>query len=503
MAKRMTIGVDFGGSASKATLLDESGTILATSTREYPSYYPHPGWLEQDPRDFYDSFVYNVKSVLAKSGVDGKQITAIAVDAATHMAVFADENDQPIRNIIHWSDTRCSKQVKWLKENCADLLQKYTCNAVGSAWTLPQILWLNEYEPEVLKKTRRIYFAKDYIRHLITGDFCTDYIEAMGPMLADDETETWSRELCDLAGVDLSMLPEIKAPSDIAGCVSQKVAEETGLAADTLVLVGTTDTALEVYASGAVEVGCATVKLATAGRICPITTGMIDSPQFFNYKHIIPGLWYPGTTTRSCAASYKWYRDVLGTDEKRLAAEQGTDPYKLLDAAAEKVPAGSENLFFHPYLLGEITPYYDDRLRASFTGVAMHHTKGHFTRAVMEGVAYSMKDCLEEIKAQNIRVDQFRIIGGGAKGKLWRQIVSDVLGQSLTCTQDNDSSLGSAMLAGVATGMFESYSDSVEKCVKVSSRCEPIPENVKVYESGFQTYRDIQKALAGIYHRIN
>ena len=502
MANRMTIGVDFGGSSSKATLLDESGTILATSTQEYPSYYPYPGWLEQAPQDFYDSFVYNVKRVLEKSGVMGSQIMAISLDAATHMAVFADENDKPIRNIIHWSDSRCSAQVKWLKEHHGELLSRHTCNSVSPAWTLPQILWLNEHEPEVLKKTKRIYFAKDYIRHLITGDFCTDYIEAMGPMLADDEQGNWCKELCDLVGVDISMLPEIKAPTDIAGHVSEKVAKETGLSTDTLVLVGTTDTALEVYASGAVEVGCATVKLATAGRICPITTGKIDSPMFFNYRHIIPGLWYPGTTTRSCAASYKWYRDVLGTDEKRAAADQGIDPYELLNASAEKVPAGSENLFFHPYLLGEFTPYYDDQLRASFTGVAMHHTKGHFTRAVMEGVAYSMRDCLEEIKAQNIPVNQFRIIGGGAKGRLWRQIVSDILGQPLTCTQENDSSLGSAMLAGVAVGMFDSYADSVSKCVKISSQCEPIMENVKVYEKGFQSYREIQKALSSAYHKF-
>lgn len=502
MANRMTIGIDFGGSSSKATLLDENGTILATSTKEYPSYYPHPGWLEQDPQDFYDSFVYNVKAVLQKAGIDGRQITAIALDAATHMAVFADENDRPIRNIIHWSDNRCSAQVKWLKDHCTDLLKRYSCNAVSPAWTLPQILWLNEHEPDVLKKTKRIYFAKDYVRHLITGDFYTDYIEAMGPMLADDQSETWSQELCDLVGVDVSMLPEIKAPSDIAGHVDTRVAEETGLSTDTLVIVGTTDTALEVYASGAVEVGCATVKLATAGRICPITTGAVDSPMFFNYKHIIPGLWYPGTTTRSCAASYKWYRDVLGTDEKRRATEQGKDPYELLNAAAEKVAPGSENLFFHPYLLGEFTPYYDDQLRASFTGVAMHHTKGHFTRAVMEGVAYSMKDCLEEIQRKNIQVSQFRIIGGGAQGKLWRQIVSDVLGQPLVCTQDNDSSLGSAMLAGVAVGMFRDYADSVAKCVRISSQCEPIMENVKVYEAGFHAYREIQKVLSGAYHKI-
>ena len=192
---------------------------------------------------------------------------------------------------------------------------------------------------------------------------------------------------------------------------------------------------------------------------------------------------------------------MFGTAEAETARRLNTSTYEVLNRAAEQVPAGSEGLFFHPYLMGELTPYYDDNLRASFTGVSMHHTKGHFSRAVMEGISYSMRDCLEEIKAQKIAVDQYRIIGGGAKGKLWRQILCDVLGTPLTCTVDNDSSLGAAMLAGVAIGAFDGYEDSVARCVRVADVVTPIPENMKIYEEGFQIYREIEKAMAPIYNR--
>ena len=499
MSVRMTLGVDLGGSSSKATLLDENGIVIATSTREYPSYSPFPGWFEQDADELFDAVIQNIREIVRCPGVDSRDIVAIAIDAATHMAVLCDENAKPLRKFIHWSDSRCSEQVLWLKENYGDLLKQHSVNSVSAAWTLPQLLWLKKNEPEILAKTKKIYFAKDYIRSRFTGDFCTDYIEAMGSMMNDDRTAEWVPELCSLVELDLSVFPEVKKPTDVAGTIDSAMAELTGLQEGTPVLIGTTDTVMEVYASGAIEKGCATVKLATAGRICPITDSAIPSHQFFNYKHIVPGLWYPGTGTRSCAASYKWYRDVFGTAEARDAEQQGISTYDLLNKAAEEVPAGSAGLYFHPYLLGEMTPYYDDKLRASFTGVGMHHGKGHFSRAVMEGISYSMRDCLEEIRAQKIDVQEYRIIGGGAKGKLWRQILSDVLDTELTITKDNDSSLGSAMMAGVAMGMFRDYA---EKCTSVTAVVRPIPQNVEIYNRGFENYRQIQKALAEVYHRM-
>ena len=502
MSEIMTLGVDLGGSSSKATLLDSSGRIRATSYKEYPSYSPVPGWLEQDADDLFDAVIYNIKSCIDRAGIDGSQIKALAIDAATHMAVLCDAQGKPLRRFIHWADARSGEQVRYLKENHAELLKKCSVNSVSPAWSLPQLMWLKEHEPEVIKNTKRVYFAKDYVRSRITGDFYTDSIETMGAFLCNDYTGQWDEELCRLAGLDVSMMPEIRDPRDIAGYVNEETAAATGLKAGTPVIVGTTDTALEVYASGAVAEGCATVKLATAGRICPITTAPIASHQFFNYRHIVPGMWYPGTGTRSCAASYKWYRDVFGAFEALEAEKLGESTYEILNRAAEMVPPGSEKLYFHPYLLGEMTPYFDDKLRASFTGVAMHHTKGHFSRAVMEGISYSMRDCLEEIKAQDIKVNEYRIIGGGAKGKLWRQILADILGTPLTVTMDNDSSLGSAMLAGVATGVFADFADSVQKCVVVSAQVTPIPENVEIYDKGFENYRMIQRAMSEVYRNI-
>ncbi len=499
MSVRMTLGVDLGGSSSKATLLDENGKVVATATKEYPSYSLFPGWLEQDADELFDAVIHNIREIIHQSGVDSRHIAALSIDAATHMAVLCDENSRPLRRFIHWSDSRCGKQAAWLRNKFGRLLKDYSVNSVSAAWTLPQLLWIRENEPELLEKVRRIYFLKDYIRSRFTGDFCTDYIEAMGAMMSDDRTARWIPELCAIVGLDVSVLPEVKCPTDIAGYIDRASATLTGLTEGTPVLVGTTDTVMEVYASGAIREGCATVKLATAGRICPITDHAIPSHQFFNYKHIIPGKWYPGTGTRSCAASYKWYRDVFGEAETKEAEKLGVSAYDILNLAAEEVPAGSEGLYFHPYLLGEMTPYYNDKLRASFTGIGMHHSKGHFSRAVMEGISYSMRDCLEEIKAQKIDVQEYRIIGGGAKGKLWRQILSDVLNTELTITKENDSSLGSAMMAGVAAGIFADFEDSVRKCTSVADVVRPIPQNVDLYNRGFEYYRRIQQAMAAVY----
>lgn len=276
----------------------------------------------------------------------------------------------------------------------------------------------------------------------------------------------------------------------------------TGLPEGTKVICGTTDTVMEVYANGAIHPGQMTLKLATAGRICLITEGPILDRRLFNYQHVVPGLWYPGTGTKSCASSYRWYRDVLCTEEQSRAETEGRDAYVLMDEAAAAVEPGSSDLYFHPYLQGEGTPYNDERLRGSFVGASAFHTKAHFTRALLEGVAYSLRDSLDVMR-QYAEPTEAVVIGGGAKSPLWRQIVSDVLGLRLVRTKDSDSSLGSAMLAGVACGMFSSFEDSVNVCVQY--RGEPVlpdPERKKIYDRGFGFYRQIHDALAPVYHSM-
>ena len=487
---RYLLGVDFGGSSSKATLLGEDGRVAATATCEYPTYYPQSGWAEQNPEDSWNAFVSNVRELLRKSGAAPEDIAAVALDAATHTAVLLDEQDRPVRNAIYWTDTRASAEADELRARCGEKITRLSFNSVSSLWTLPQLLWLSRHEPETLARTKKIMAVKDYIRYRLTGDFVTDDIEAMGFMLLDANRNAWSDELCALAGVAADRLPPLVRPTQRLSVLREEAARETGLRRDTLVIAGTTDTVMEVYAAGAIAPGQATVKLATAGRICAVTERAVVDPCLVTYRHVIDGLWYPGTATKSCAASNRWYRDTFGGD------------YAQMSAAAAGVARGSDGLFFHPYLQGEITPYRDDRLRASFVGATGHHTKAHFNRAVLEGIAYSMKDCYQELKRLGIAPGEAVLIGGGAKAPLWRQIMADMLGIPLRTVSDVDSSLGSAMLAGVAAGVFADHRDAAARCVRIQDEIAPDPEGVAYYERGFGLYRQIQAALAPIYHQL-
>ena len=483
------LGIDFGGGASKATLIDTNGNIVADNTVEYPTLYPEANACEQNPEDWINALCENSKALLSKSGIDAEDILAVAIDSATHTSLVCDEDFNPLRNAIHWTDTRSRKQADKLREDLGEEIFKKSFHKPDTIWTLPQLIWLKEREPEVFCKTRYVFFEKDYIRYFLTGVFCTDYIEAEGSMLFDCNKLEWDEELCKLAGITVDMLPPIVNPTDIIGKVTMASAAATGLKEGTPVICGTTDTVMEVFASGAVSKGDITVKLATAGRICVITDKPYPDRHLVNYSHISENLWYPGTATKSCAASYRWYRDTFGGN------------YKDLDAGAADIPIGCEGLIFHPYLNGELTPYADPALCGSFTGVRATHTKAHFTRAVLEGVAYSLLDSKIYLDTLNIPYKSVATaIGGGTKGKLWRQMIADALGIALRTTESSDSSFGSAMLAGIAVGVFKDAKDAVEKCVKEVDVTYPNPENTKKYQKVFFTYKKIHDALAPIYN---
>ncbi len=483
------LGIDFGGGASKATLLAEDGTICATNTTEYKTQYPKPGYAEQNPDDWVSATCENISGVLKKSGISPDEICAVSLDAATHTAVIMDENFNVIRPAIYWTDTRSTKEVEYLRENYADIIDKQVIHKADTIWSLPELLWIKNNESENWKKVKKILFAKDYVRHKLTGDYVTDYIEAEGSMMFDINKMEWSRELCGILDIDVSMMPKIVKPTDIVGEITAEAEKLTGLKAGTPVLCGTTDTVMEVFASGAVKKGQMTLKLATAGRICVITDKPYPDVNLINYSHIIDGHFYPGTATKSCAASYRWFRDTFGEE------------YEVLDKMAESVPIGSDGLVFHPYLNGELTPYANPNLCADFVGVRASHTKAHFTRAVLEGVSMSMLDCKTTLDNMNIPHDDSAvIIGGGGKSPLWRQMVADALGIELIQMKYADSSFGSAMLAGIATGIFESAEKAVEKCNEVISVTKPNWENNEKYKALFKKYKAVQKALEPIYN---
>lgn len=483
------LGIDFGGGASKATLLSENGEMIATAFSEYPTAYPKPGYAEQNPQDWMHATVKNIQTILSKSAVQPQEIVAIACDAATHTAVILDKEFNPIRSAIYWTDTRSVQEVAWLKEHYASVIQTQVLHQPDTIWSLPELLWIKNHEPENWSKTRYILFAKDYVRHQLTGDYITDYIEAEGSMLFDSRTKAWSEELCAILGITPSMMPRVVKPTEIAGRVTEDAARLTGLQAGTPVICGTTDTVMEVFAAGAVSPGQMTLKLATAGRICVISEKPYPHRDIINYSHIIDGLYYPGTATKSCAASYRWFRDTFGED------------YQKLDVMASQVPIGADGLVFHPYLNGELTPYANPNLCADFVGVCASHTKAHFARAVLEGVTMSMLDCQRSLEELHVpHGDTAVIIGGGGKSPLWRQMVADALKIKLVERRYVDSSFGSAMLAGVAVGIFENPQKAVERCNETLSVTLPNPEHTLRYQKVFQKYKAIQRALEPIYN---
>ncbi len=495
---RYFIGCDFGGGACKATLLREDGRVQATVSCEYKTSRPRPGLAEQDPEDSFQAFVKNVRKLTDSLGEKAAAVEAIALSGATHTAVLLDEKDNVIRPAIYWTDVRAAQEAEELKAQCGDEIMAIALNAPGALWTLPQLIWLHRNEPEHFRRIRKILSMKDYVRYRLTGDYVTDEIEACGFMLLDVKKREWSPFLCSLAGIEPSSLPRIVRPDEILSPADSRICELCGLPAGVKVVAGATDTVMEVYASGAIHPGQATVKLATAGRICVITEKPVVDGNIVCYPHVYPGLWYPGTATKSCAASFRWYRDTFGEYER----EHWPDAYETMQQAAEGVAPGAEGLFFHPYLQGELTPYQDEKLRGSFTGICSYHTKAHFNRAVLEGIAYSLKDCLACFREAGADIRRASIIGGGAKGALWRQIVADMLEIELIKTECDDSSLGSAMLAGVACGAFESFEDSVERCVHEECVTKPDAERAAFYDAGFQTYKRIHDALAEIYRDL-
>ena len=291
------LGIDFGGGASKATLIDTLGNIVAENTTEYPTLYPVPNSCEQSPEDWINALCENTHAIIEKSGINANDILCVAIDSATHTSLLCDKDFIPLRNAVHWTDTRSRAEADYLRENFGDEIFKKAYHKPDTIWTLPQLLYIKKSEPKLWEKVRYIFFEKDYIRYYLTGVFCTDYIEAEGSMLFNLNDMAWDNELLDMVGLTADMLPPVVKPTDIIGKITPNAAKATGLSTDTPVICGTTDTVMEVFASGAVHKGNITVKLATAGRICVITDKPYPDRHIINYSHISDGLWYPGTAT--------------------------------------------------------------------------------------------------------------------------------------------------------------------------------------------------------------
>ena len=505
---KMLLGIDYGTGGCTVTAIGADGTFAGEASVEYPTYHDHPGWSEQDPVDWWKSLCDALRK-LSEKGVDLKSIAACSLDGSTHNAVLlgetgshaldgvlADMSFRPVRRTIMWTDQRSTAECEALKAGWGERIFSTCYQMPAPTWTLPQMMWLKANEPDVLVKTEHVLFVKDYVRYILTGAAATDYIEAQGTLMwampgTPGTTGTdgkWDAELVALSGLKMSAMPKIISPTDVVGHVTAEAAAATGLPEGMPVVCGSSDSAVEDYGAGAVEPGDLIIKLATEGNVNAMTVTAHPHPKTLTYSHIVPGMWYSVSATNAAALCMRWFRDTWGFTD-----------YGAIDVEAEKSPVGSNGVFFHPYLQGERCPYWDANLRASFTGVSISSTRGDFARALMEGVAFSLRDCYRTLEEMKLPVKRIFLIGGGARSRLWSEIVANVFNCSVAVPTPGDASFGACLLAGTGIGLFADVKDAVAKCLHIDRTITPAPAAAAKYDHLFTCYRRIHDALAPVY----
>jgi len=489
------MGIDIGSGGCKIIIINSSGEVLGRKYREYETSYPHPGWAEQDPRDWENALRELLPIVLAEAGIGPRDIGCITIGAATHSVVLLDRKGKVLRPAILWTDRRTIAEVEWLKEKFGNMLVDETYHMPNVNWTLPYLIWVRNHEPQVWREVDKILMPKDYIRYKFIGKIATDFMDAHGTLLFDVPHRKWSSKICEAVEIPMDILPEVLPATEIAGEVSSAAADFFGLAAGISVLVGTTDQACEAFGSGAIHPGSGILKLATAGNVAVVTEKAYPAPpRVYAYYHIIDSLWYTLSGTSSCAVAYRWLRDTFFEEKGE------NDIYRRMDEMAEKVPLGAGGILFHPNLQGSLGDPY---LRADFLGIMASHRKENFVRAVLEGVAFSLFECLKREEALGVQAKEFRLIGGGAKSPLWRRIIADVFGRKMNVPKESDASFGAAILGGVGTGVFKNIEEAVKVCVRMQDTIEPDSANSQSYNEFFQCYQTSETALKNIYRRLH
>ncbi|MCC6802853.1 MAG: xylulokinase, partial [Anaerolineae bacterium] len=403
---------------------------------------------------------------------------------------------------IHWSDLRSKPQADRLDAEHGERIFALTATRANPSWTLAQLLWLKENQPTVWSRLRRILVTKDYVRYRLTGVYQTDIYDAIGTQLYDLYHDGWADELCALLSFDPDHLPPVAHPVIVSGWLRDTAARDTGLVAGTPVAVGSGDSVVEAFGIGAAAPGDCIVKLGTAANVNLVTAVPCPSHQTITYRHLTGSHWFTITPTNSGASTMRWFRDTFCRYEVDQAAQRGIGVYQLIDELALGAPVGSGGLLFHPYLMGERAPYWDPDLRGDFVGVRAHHRLNHFARAVLEGVAFSIRDCLQVVEALGQPIRSFRLIGGGAKSRLWQQIMADVLGQPLLKPAVEDAAFGAALLAGVAVGVFSDAGGAAQACAQVEQIIEPDAAAHAFYDRSFELYRAIALDMAAYNHRL-
>lgn len=487
------LGIDIGTGGSRAVLIDESGSIIVSETVEHlPFASPEIGWAEQDPRDWWRACAAAIRAVLAHKDVFAAEIGAIGFSGQMHGSVFLNERDEVLRPALLWCDQRTEKQcIEITQKIGAKRLIELVCNPAVTGFTLPKILWLRENEPEIWAQVKTILLPKDYIRLRLSGDKATDVADASGTLLFDVQKRDWSKEMLNALAIDRALLPMAYESIEITGIVSKAGAAETGLLEGTKIVAGAGDNAAGAIGMGIIALGTASATIGTSGVVFAVTEKPMLDPEgrIHTLCHAIPNRWHNTGVTLSAGLSLKWFRANFG----------GGKSYDDLTAEAALISAGSDGAIWLPYLMGERTPHLDPHARAAFVGLTASHTLGHLTRAVLEGVAFSLRDSLEIFRGLGVLIKSIRLGGGGAKSALWQQIQADVYGQTVeTVEAEEGAAFGAALLAGVGAGQWATVDEACRQTIRIAGKVEPNFASKDLLNEQFKVYQALYGALRGV-----
>lgn len=482
------IGVDLGTSAVKLLLMDENGKICKIVSREYPLYFPHPGWSEQNPEDWFAQSMEGIKELTADC--DKSQVQGISFGGQMHGLVALDARDQVIRPAILWNDGRTGKQTDYLNQVIGkDKLSEYTANIAFAGFTAPKILWMKENEPENFAKICKIMLPKDYLAYKLSGSFCTEYSDASGMLLLDVEHKCWSEEMLKICGITKEQLPKLYESWEVVGTLEKEVAAELDLPENVKVIAGAGDNAAAAVGTATVGDGGCNISLGTSGTlfISSKTFGVDENNALHSFAHADGNYHLMGCMLSAASCNKWWMDDILKT--KAYQEEQ---------AGITKL--GENRVFYLPYLMGERSPHNDPDARAAFIGMSMDTTREDMTQAVLEGVAFGLRDSLEVARSIGVSPERTKICGGGAKSPLWRKIIANVMNMKVDIIESEEGpGYGAAILAAVGCGVFPSVEEAAKKLVKVVATEEPDPELTAKYEERYQKFRKLYPALKGMF----
>ena len=492
------LGIDVSTTGSKALLIDSAGSVIASASTPHSLSTPRPLWSEQDPQEWWDATVSSIRTVLQQSGIPAGAISAIGLTGQMHGLVLLDKAGTVLRPAILWNDQRTQDQCDEIHARIGrEKFIQISGNVALTGFTAPKILWVAENEPEIYAQVKHVLLPKDYIRYRLTGEFAMDKADGSGTVLFDLRQRDWSGELLNALDIPAEWMPPTFEGPEFTGGVSSGAATDTGLAAGTRVAAGGGDQAAQAVGVGAVEPGIIGLTVGTSGVVFATTPAALIEPEgrLHAFCHAVPGMWHFMGVMLSAAGSLQWYRDTLAPGMS----------FDDLLREAETVPAGSEGLQFLPYLSGERTPHPDPQARGAFIGLTIRHGRGHLTRAVLEGVAFGLKDSFTLIQNAGLeRVVQVRASGGGSKGALWRQILASVLESELvTVNTAEGAAFGAALLAGVGAGAWLDVPAACRAAIKITGRTVPDDAQFDSYRQSYALYRELYPALKSSFAKMS